>query len=211
VSLFRSRDDEGDRLVSFVSAGVLDAPTAAELDTAAVQRVDASFDPAAFLAAAQSLFVDVKAAMNSGSLDKVAGRFAPPFAARTGNQLQYAVSAHQLTMASVDHVTASLRGTEALSSGDIVCIVRFDVLGRMGQVALGGNTPPDSQLASLPQRTWYETWRMSRPVGVEGPPPATVCPSCGAPASGETHCHYCNALLVDATASFRIDSIECMG
>ena len=98
-----------------------------------------------------------------------------------------------------------------MSTGDIVCVVRYDVDGRMGQVLLGADLPAETQLAALPTRHWYETWRFSRPAGAPTPPPATACPSCGAPASGESHCHYCNALLIDSTASFRIDSIECMG
>ena len=56
-----------------------------------------------------------------------------------GNQLRYAVStAHVQTMTAVDQVTATLRGVEPLSTGDIVCVVRYDVDGRMGQVAARG-------------------------------------------------------------------------
>lgn len=211
VSLFRSRDEEATRLQSFVLADSR-SQASADLDIAGVQRVDASFDAEAFTTSAQSVFLAVRAAINTGSLDAVTGRFAPALGAVMGNQLRYAVStAHVQTMTSVDHVAASLRGVEALSSGDIVCVVRYDVDGRLGQVLLGADVSPETQVAALPTRHWYETWRFSRPAGAPTPPPATACPSCGAPASGESHCHYCNTLLIDSTASFRIDSIECMG
>ncbi len=211
MSLFRPRDDEAARLQSFVFSDAR-SPGSTELDIAGVQRVDASFDAEAFTTSAQSVFLTVRAAMNTGSLDAVTGRFSPALCAVMGNQLRYAVStAHVQTMTSVDHVAASLRGVEPLSTGDIVCVVRFDVDGRLGQVQLGADAPPETQVAALPTRHWYETWRFSRPAGAPAPPPATACPSCGAPASGESHCHYCNTLLIDSTASFRIDSIECMG
>ena len=129
-----------------------------------------------------------------------------------GKQLQYALSSgHQLTMSSIDQVTATLRGVEADSAGSIVCLVRYDVVGRMGLVALGASVPPASQLAAMPERPWFETWRLTRPAGLTSPPLPATCPSCGAPATGETHCAYCHALLVDATAAFRVEHIECMG
>jgi hypothetical protein len=208
VSLFRPRDDGAARL----QAAVLGLSDATALDIRSVRLVDASFDPAAFIASAASLFADVRAALSSGAVDPIAGRLSPELTAIIGKQLHYATSiGHQLTMCSIDKVTATLRGVEALSNGTIVCVVRYDVTGRMSQVMLTGDVPPASQLAATPQRTWYETWRLAQPAGVTSPPPATACPSCGAPASGETHCHYCHALLVDATTQFRVENIECMG
>jgi len=215
VSLFRPRDNEATRLQAFVlpAAGAAAAPPAgSEIDLADVQQIDPTFDPALFLVGAESLFVDVRAAMSAGSIDPIAGRLSPELTAMYGKQLQYAVSAaHQLTMTSIDHVTPTLRGVEPLSTGDLMCVVRYDVVGRMGQVALTGDVPPATQLAAMPQRPWFETWRLSRPAGVTTAHLPTTCPNCGAPATGESHCHFCHALLVDATAQFRVDSIECMG
>ena len=143
---------------------------------------------------------------------RVAGRLSPELTSTFGNQLQYAMTtAHQLRMSSIDQVTATLRGVEADSSGNIVCLVRYDVVGRMGLIALSGAVPAASQLASMPQRPWYETWQLTRPAGVTSPPLPATCPSCGAPATGETHCAYCHTLLVDATEQFRVEHIECMG
>ena len=204
------RDDEANRLQSFVLADPR-STASTSLDIAGVQRVDGSFDADAFTTSAQSVFLTVRAAINTGSLDTVTGRFSPALCATIGNQLRYAVSTRVQTMTAVDHVAATLRGVEPLSTGDIVCVVRYDVDGRLGQVQLGADVPPETQVAALPTRHWYETWRFSRPAGAPAPPPATACPSCGAPASGESHCHYCNTLLIDSTAAFRIDSIECMG
>jgi hypothetical protein len=182
------------------------------VDLSDVHHVDAAFDEALFLAGVTSLFLDVRAAVSGGSIDPVAGRLSPHLTALIGNQLRYAVeSGHELSMSSIDHVTAALRGAEALSDGDLVCLVRFDVAGRLGPVALLSDLAPAAQLAAMPTRTWYETWRLARPAGVTSPPLPQECPSCGAPASGETHCHYCHSLLVDATAQFRVQSIECMG
>jgi len=214
VSLFKSRGDEATRLQSFVLAEntVGGASGPGDVDVSAVQRVDATFDPNLFLAGATSLFSDVRAALSAGSIDPVAGRLSPELTSMFGNQLQYAMTTgHQLTMSSIDHVTATLRGVEAQSAGDIMCLVKYDVVGRMGLVALGGSVPPASQLAAMPQRPWFETWRLTRPAGVASPPLPTTCPSCGAPATGETHCAYCHALLVDATTQFRVEHIECMG
>jgi hypothetical protein len=212
VSLFRSRDNEATRLQAFVLPAAPAPPSASVVDLADVQQIDPSFDPALFLVGAQSLFLDVRAALSAGSIDPVAGRLSPELTAMNGKQLQYAVNAaHQLTMSSIDHVTPTLRGVEPLSSGDLMCVVRYDVVGRMGPVALTGDVPPATQLAGMPQRPWFETWRLSRPAGVTTPPLPTACPNCGAPATGESHCHFCHALLVDATAQFRVDSIECMG
>ena len=213
---FRSRDDEAARLQSFVLAdpiGVVGAGVGGDgVDIAAVQRVDATFDQALFLAGATSLFSDVRAALSAGSIDPVAGRLSPELTAMLGKQLQYATTAgHQLTMTSIDEVTAILRGVEADSTGTIVCLVRYNVVGRMGLVALGGTVPPASQLAAMPQRPWFETWRLTRPAGLTTPPLPATCPSCGAPTTGGTHCTYCHALLVDATAQFRVEHIECMG
>jgi hypothetical protein len=219
VSLFKSRDNEATRLQSFVLAD----PTGTgnpggvgagggDVDVAAVQRVDATFDPTLFLAGATSLFSDVRAALSAGTIDPVAGRLSPELTSMFGNQLQYAMTAgHQLTMTSIDQVTATLRGVEAGSAGDIMCLVKYDVVGRMGLVALGDSVPPANQLAAMPQRPWFETWRLTRPAGVSSPPLPTTCPSCGAPATGGTHCAFCHALLVDATAQFRVEHIECMG
>src|SRR5450755_4027445 len=157
VSLFRSRDKEATRLQTFVLADSR-SQASADLDIAGVQRVDASFDAESFTTSAQSVFLSVRAALNTGSLDAVTGRFSPALCAVMGNQLRYAVStAHVQTMTSVDHVAASLRGVEALSTGDIVCVVRFDVDGRLGQVQLGADAPPETQVAALPTRHWYET------------------------------------------------------
>ena len=112
MSLFRSRDDEASRLQSFVLADPRSmAP--ADLDIAGVQRIDGSFDPEAFTTSAQSLFLSVRAAINTGTLDAVTGRFSPPLFAVMGNQLRYAVeTAHVQTMTAVDHVAATLRGVE---------------------------------------------------------------------------------------------------
>ena len=216
MSLFRSRDNEAARLQSFVLADPAGAGGVGvggdDVDVAAVQRVDATFDPTLFLAGATSLFSDVRAALSAGTIDPVAGRLSPELTSMFGNQLQYAMTTgHQLTMTSIDHVTASLRGVEADSAGNIVCLVRYQVVGRMGLVALSSNLPPASQLAAMPQRPWFETWRLTRPAGVTSPPLPATCPSCGAPATGETHCVYCHTLLVDATADFRVEHIECMG
>jgi predicted lipid-binding transport protein (Tim44 family) len=216
--LFKSRDNEATRLQSFVLAGTTGAAKAVGIgtpdgvDIEAIQRVDATFDPTLFLAGATSLFSDVRAALSTGSIDPIAGRLSPELTAMFGNQLHYALtSGHQLTMTSIDHVTATLRGVEAGSAGDITCLVRYDVVGRMGLVALGGATPPQTQLAAMPKRPWFETWRLARPAGVTSPPLPATCPSCGAPATGGTHCAYCHALLVDATIEFRVEHIECMG
>jgi predicted lipid-binding transport protein (Tim44 family) len=212
VSLFKSRDNEATRLQSFVLADPTGASGVGGVDVAAVQRVDATFDPTVFLAGATSLFSDVRAALSAGTIDPIAGRLSPELTSMFGNQLQYAMTTgHQLTMTSIDHVTASLRGVEAGSAGDIMCLVRYEVVGRMGLVALGGSVPPATQLAAMPQRPWFETWRLTRPAGVASPPLPATCPSCGAPATGGTHCAYCHALLVDATAAFRVEHIECMG
>jgi hypothetical protein len=212
VSLFRPRDNEATRLQAFVLPAAAASPSASATDLADVQQIDPSFDPALFLVGARALFLDVRAALSAGSIDPVAGRLSPELTAMYGKQVQYAVNAaHQLTMSSVDQVTPTLRGVEPLSSGDLMCVVRYDVVGRMGQVALTGDVPPATQLATMPQRPWFETWRLSRPTGVTSPPLPTSCPNCGAPATGESHCHFCHALLVDATAQFRVDSIECMG
>jgi hypothetical protein len=211
VSLFRFRDESA-RLAAF--ADFKGAPLAAsdQIDLNAVHRVDAAFDADQFLAGATSVFLDVRAALTGGTIDPVAGRLSPQMTASLGNQLHYAVeSAHVMGMSSIDAVTAVLRGVEALSTGDLTCLVRFNVSGRMGPVSLIGDMPPAAQLAAMPTRTWYETWRLSRPAGVSSPPLPTACPSCGAPASGETHCHYCHSLLVDATTGFRVQSVECMG
>jgi predicted lipid-binding transport protein (Tim44 family) len=232
VKLFKARDNDANRLQSFVLAAAPGALGSAigvggsaigvggsaigvgggDVDVAAVQRVDATFDPTIFLAGATSLFSDVRAALSAGSIDPVAGRLSPELTAMFGNQLQYATtSGHQLTMTSIDQVTASLRGVEAGSAGDIGCLVRYDVVGRMGVVALGGSEPPASQLAAMPQRPWFENWRLTRPAGLASPPLPATCPSCGAPTTGGTHCPYCHALLVDATVAFRVEHIECMG
>jgi hypothetical protein len=74
VSLFRSRDDEANRLQSFVLADPRSIASTG-LDIAGVQRVDASFDAAAFTTSAQSVFLSVRAAINTGTLDAVTGRF----------------------------------------------------------------------------------------------------------------------------------------
>lgn len=215
MSLFKSRDNEATRLQSFVFADTTGASAPSRfggVDVAAVQRVDASFDPTLFLAGATSLFSDVRAALSAGSVDPVAGRLSPELTSMFGNQLQYAMTTgHQLTMTSIDSVTASLRGAEASSAGDIMCLVKYEVLGRMGLVALNGSEPPATQLAAMPQRPWFETWRLSRPAGVTSPPLPATCPSCGAPATGGTHCAYCHSLLVDASIQFRVEHLECMG
>jgi len=182
------------------------------VDIAAVQRVDATFDQRLFLAGATSLFSDIRAALSAGSIDPVAGRLSPELTSMFGNQLQYALTTgHQLTMTSIDQVSATLRGVEADSAGAIVCLVKYDVLGRMGLVAMNGTVPAPSQLAAMPQRRWFETWRLTRPAGLTSPPLPATCPSCGAPTTGGTHCTYCHALLVDATAQFRVEHIECIG
>jgi hypothetical protein len=212
VSLFRSRENEATRLQTFVLPAVATPASGSDVDVAGVQKIDPAFDPALFLVGAQALFLDVRAALSAGSIDPIAGRLSPELTAMNGKQLQYAVSAaHQLTMSSIDQVTPTLRGAEPLSNGDLMCVVRYEVVGRMGPVALTGDVPPATQLAAMPQRSWFETWRLSRPAGVTTPPPPTACPNCGAPATGETHCHFCHALLVDAAEQFRVDSIECMG
>jgi len=218
VSVFRSRDNDAARLQSYVFAdptgtgNLGGVGVGGDVDVAAVQRVDATFDPTIFLAGATSLFHDVRAALSAGTIDPVAGRLSPELTSMFGNQLQYAMTTgHQLTMTSIDQVTATLRGVEAGSAGDIMCLVKYQVVGRMGLVALGDSVPPASQLAAMPQRPWFETWRLTRPAGVTSPPLPATCPSCGAPATGETHCIYCHALLVDATAQFRVEHIECMG
>jgi hypothetical protein len=212
VSLFRARDDESARLASYAAFKGAGVNAADQVDLGAVHRVDAAFDADLFLAGATSLFLDVRAALTAGSIDPVSGRLSPQMTASLGNQLHYAVeSGHELGMSSIDTVTAVLRGVEALSTGDLTCLVRLNVTGRMGPVSLISDVPPPVQLAALPTRTWYETWRLSRPAGGASPPLPTACPSCGAPASGETHCHYCHSLLVDATTGFRVQSIECMG
>jgi predicted lipid-binding transport protein (Tim44 family) len=218
VSLFKSRRDDAARLQSFVldptGTGALAGVGVGgdDVDVAAIQRVDATFDPTLFLAGATSLFSDVRVALSSGTIDPVAGRLSPELTSMFGNQLQYAMTTgHQLTMTSIDQVTATLRGVEADSAGNIVCLVRFEVVGRMGLVALGDSVPPASQLAAMPQRPWFETWRLTRPAGITSPPLPATCPSCGAPATGGTHCAYCHTLLVDATAQFRVEHIECMG
>ncbi|HEY0871163.1 MAG TPA: hypothetical protein VGD55_12245, partial [Acidothermaceae bacterium] len=101
MGLFKSRDDQAARLQSFVFAdptGVGDVGAAGGIDIAAVQRVDASFDPTLFLAGATSLFTDVRAALSAGSIDPIAGRLSPELTSMFGNQLQYAMTAgHQLT------------------------------------------------------------------------------------------------------------------
>jgi hypothetical protein len=217
VSLFKSRDKEAARLQSFVLADPTGAGNGVgvggdDVDVAAIQRVDATFDPPVFLAGATALFSDVRAALSAGTIDPVAGRLSPELTSMFGNQLQYAVTTgHQLTMTSIDQLTATLRGVEADSAGSIVCLVRYDVVGRMGLVALGDAVPPATQLAAMPQRPWFETWRLTRPAGLTSPPLPSTCPSCGAPTTGGTHCVYCHALLVDATAQFRVEHIECMG
>jgi len=215
VSLFKSRDNEAVRLQSFVFAdptGAGNTGGTGGVDIAAVQRVDASFDPTLFLAGATSLFTDVRAALSAGSIDPIAGRLSPELTSMFGNQLQYAMTTgHQLTMTSIEKVTATLRGVEAESAGDILCLVKYDVVGRMGLVMLNASVPPASQLAAMPQRPWFETWRLTRPAGVTSPPLPANCPSCGAPATGETHCVYCHTLLVDATVQFKVEHIECMG
>jgi predicted lipid-binding transport protein (Tim44 family) len=212
VSLFRSQRDTATRLQAFVTESMPAQLSASAVDVAALQGLDGSFDPAAFLAGATSLFRDVRGAFNSGSLDVVAGRLSPQLTAVMGKQLQYATTTtHQQNMTAIDDVSVELLGIDANSTGEILTVVRYQVLGRMGEIQLNVDVPPATQLAGLPQRSWFEIWRLTRPLGSANPPPATACPSCGAPASGETHCHYCNALLVDATARFRVAGIECMG
>jgi predicted lipid-binding transport protein (Tim44 family) len=212
VSLFRPRDSEDSRSEALGLPAAAAPPSATAVDLAEVQRIDPTFDPALFLVGAQALFVDVRAALSSGTIDPIAGRLSPELTVMFGRQLQYAVgSSHHLTMTSLDQVRPTLYGAEPLSSGDLTCAVRYDVVGRMGQVTLGGDVPPATQLAAMPQRAWYEIWRLSRPAGAPAPPVPAACPNCGAPATGESHCRYCHALLVDATVLFRVDSIECMG
>lgn len=216
--MFRARDeraDEARRLQAFVAtelAPSIASAGASDADVAAVRSIDATFDPAAFLAAAAALFRTVRAAYNDANLDAVAGRLAPELTVVLGHQLHAAATfAHRLTMSGVDDVVPELRGVEASSDGTIRAIVRFNVTGRLGEVLLGADVSQATQLAQLPVRQWFEIWRMSRPAGVATPPPATSCPTCGAPASGQTHCRFCQALLVDGVAGFRVDAIECFG
>lgn len=215
MSFFRSQAeqlDEAQRMQAFMAYQMPPAMSATDVDLAGVQSVDASFDPARFLAAAVALFRDVRSAYNNANLDAVAGRLAPELAAAMGHQIHAATTlTHQLNMTAIDSVTPELRGVEAGVDGSIHAVVRFHVSGRLGPVVLGADVPPATQLGQLPLRQWFEVWRLARPAGVASPPPASNCPSCGAPASGETHCRYCGALLVDATAEFRIDAIECFG
>jgi predicted lipid-binding transport protein (Tim44 family) len=213
--MFRSRADEAaeaQQLQQFVASAIQAVPSAADVDIAAVQAVDASFEPAAFVAGAAGLFRAVRQALDAANLDAVAGRLAPELAAALGHQLYYATTmTHRLTMSEVDDLVVELRGVEATSDGAIRAVVRFHTTGRLGEIALGTDVPPATQLGQLPLRQWLEVWRLSRPAGVPTPPPASACPTCGAPASGESHCRYCQALLVDATAGFRVDAIECLG
>jgi len=185
---FRSRDDEAARLQSFVLAdpiGVVGAGVGGDgVDIAAVQRVDATFDQALFLAGATSLFSDVRAALSAGSIDPVAGRLSPELTAMLGKQLQYATTAgHQLTMTSIDEVTAILRGVEADSTGTIVCLVRYNVVGRMGLVALGGTVPPASQPIPKPSALMVPPPRMS--LGAH-PWCSSECGSCRRQPANET-------------------------
>jgi hypothetical protein len=196
---------------AFVSS--IPAPTsAAAVDVRAVQAIDATFDLDAFMAGASSLFRDVRAAFNTGSLDSVAGRLSPELTAIMGKQLQYATAtARQQNLTSIDDLSVALLGLDVGSAGEILTVVRYDVVGRLGLVMLNATVPAATQLAGLPQRSWFEIWRLARPAGISTPPPAAVCSSCGAPATGETHCRFCHALLVDATVGFHVVGIECMG
>ncbi|MGH8890836.1 MAG: TIM44-like domain-containing protein [Acidothermaceae bacterium] len=178
-------------------------------DLRAARAADPSFDAEAFLSAVTGLFRDVRSAYSDGNLDRVTGRIAPELAAIFERQSRFLTG--ERTMSAVDAVAAELHGVEMGSDGELRTVVRFDVTGRLGAVALSADLPPATQLAGLPTRHWFEIWRLSRPCGFTTPPPATNCPSCGAPSTGESHCHYCNALLIDATANFRVDAIECMG
>ena len=178
-------------------------------DLNAVRSADPSFDADEFLVAATALFRDVRSAYSQGHLDTVAGRISPGLVAIFDRQSRFLTS--ERTMSAIDSVTAELHGIEMASDGELRTVVRFDVTGRLGVVALSADVPPATQLTALPTRRWFEIWRLSRPCGFATPPPATNCPACGAPITGESHCHYCNALLIDATANFRVDAIECMG
>ena len=140
MSLFKSRDDEAARLQSFVlrrpSRGWSHGRQPVTSTSRRSSGSTRSFDPTFFLAGATSLFTDVRAALSAGSIDPIAGRLSPELTSMFGNQLQYAMTTgHQLTMTSIDKVTATLRGVEADSAGDIVCLVKYDVVGRMGLVA----------------------------------------------------------------------------
>jgi hypothetical protein len=198
-----------------MQAFVTSMPTqvsAPAVDVRAVQAIDASFDLNAFMTGAASLFRDVRAAFNTGSLDPVAGRLSPELTAIMGKQLQYATTiARQQNMTSIDDLSVELLGIDAASTGEILTVVRYDVVGRLGEIVLNAAVPAATQLAALPQRSWFEIWRLARPAGISTPPPATVCSSCGAPATGETHCRFCHALLVDATVGFHVVGVECMG
>lgn len=209
MSLFGPKQATHDaRLMEFVAATPAN-PWMTRTDLDAIRTADPAFDPDQFLTAATALFCDVRAAFSEGALDRVAGRVSSELIAAFDRRSRLVTS--ERTMSAIDAVSAQLQGAELSSAGEVHTIVRFDVTGRLGVVLLTGDLTPQTQLAGLPTRHWFEIWRMSRPLGSATPPPATNCPSCGAPATGESHCHYCNALLIDAAANFRVDAIECMG
>jgi hypothetical protein len=209
----------GGRVSAFPSDAGFFAPTPHltpnvidDASLAAVRAVDPAFDSGAFLTAAAALFRDVRNACNDGSLDAVAGHVGGEFAAAFAKRARFmTTTSHRRDMSAIDAVTPQLHGMEVRPDGSVLAVVRFDVVGRMGQIALDADVAPASQLAGLPTRSWYEIWRLARPAGVATPPAATSCPTCGAPAAGGSHCRYCGTLLVDAGASFVVESVECMG
>jgi len=121
-------------------------------DLNAVRSADPSFDADEFLVAATALFRDVRSAYSQGHLDTVAGRISPGLVAIFDRQSRFLTS--ERTMSAIDSVTAELHGIEMASDGELRTVVRFDVTGRLGVVALSADVPPATQLTALPTRHW---------------------------------------------------------